>query len=79
MKHRYKMTPEEFARRLAEQRGLCCVCWLKPATDVDHCHTTGKVRGLLCNTCNRGIGYLGDSAATAHSATKYLLQHLELP
>lgn len=59
--------------------GLCAICLLAPAECVDHNHTTDKVRGLLCPRCNMGIGLLGDSAATAHSAAKYLLKHLELP
>ena len=79
LKAKFGLTLEEFNQRIADQGGLCCICYLKPATHVDHCHTTGKVRGILCNNCNRGIGLLGDSAATAHSATKHLLKHLELP
>jgi hypothetical protein len=39
---------------------------------VDHCHITGKVRGILCNGCNRGIGYLGDDVERLENAIKYL-------
>jgi hypothetical protein len=42
---------------------------------VDHCHTTGKVRGLLCNICNRSMGYLGDNTQTLQSMIKYLQTH----
>ena len=79
MKARYGITLEEKQRRFAEQNGLCAICHLRPATDVDHSHTTGKVRGLLCHRCNKGIGLLGDSPDTTDSATQYLRQHLELP
>lgn len=39
---------------------------------VDHCHTTGKVRGLLCNICNRSMGYLGDNISTLQNMIEYL-------
>jgi hypothetical protein len=39
---------------------------------VDHCHTTGKVRGLLCNICNRSMGYLGDNTQILQSMIEYL-------
>ena len=41
---------------------------------VDHCHDTGKIRGLLCNHCNRGIGMLGDKSEIVYNAYKYLLR-----
>ena len=42
---------------------------------VDHCHSTGKVRGLLCNICNRSMGYLGDNTQTLQSMIEYLQEH----
>lgn len=39
---------------------------------IDHDHETGKVRGLLCNNCNRAIGLLGDSVSTLLDAVEYL-------
>lgn len=48
--------------RVAAVRGLC----------VDHCHDTGQVRGLLCRTCNTGIGHLRDDLTLVHSAAEYL-------
>jgi hypothetical protein len=39
---------------------------------IDHCHITGKVRGLLCHKCNKGIGLLGDDPARVAAALNYL-------
>lgn len=61
---------------LSNQDGGCGICEESPnrdkALDVDHNHDTGEVRGLLCNTCNRGLGMLGDDVATLKSAIDYL-------
>ena len=40
--------------------------------NIDHCHDTGVVRGLLCNQCNQGIGYLQDDITLLEEAIKYL-------
>jgi hypothetical protein len=74
----YGITPEQFDVMLLIQGGRCAVC----GTDapggkhdrfmVDHCHSTGAVRGLLCNACNHGIGLLGDSADGVRKALEYL-------
>jgi hypothetical protein len=39
---------------------------------IDHCHTTGKVRGLLCHACNRALGNFGDNIANLEQAIIYL-------
>ncbi len=71
MCHRYKrpflLTPEEYDARLAAQGGVCASCHqpetvlgrksgLPQKLAVDHCHTTGEVRGLLCRRCNLTLG-----------------------
>lgn len=58
------------------QDGKCAICD-KPCTvnsvlSVDHCHETGKIRGLLCNKCNTGIGLLGDNIEGVQAALDYL-------
>lgn len=59
-----------------KQNGLCKIC-SKPETqgrklDADHCHVTGKFRGLLCSTCNLGLGYFRDSIELLKKAVDYL-------
>lgn len=83
LKHRYGITAADYDRMYAEQGGKCAICgsgherqpahW-KDKLAVDHCHDTGKVRGLLCNDCNAGIGHLGNEQV-ALSAARYLRLH----
>lgn len=76
----YKMTPEDYDRLLARQGGACAICGgTSPGGrrgvetfNVDHCHKTGRVRGLLCTPCNRGIGLLGDASDLLRAAAAYL-------
>lgn len=67
----------EFSRLWKEQDGICAVCSdpldLGPnRTHLDHCHETGKLRGLLCFGCNVGLGHFKDNLETLASAIKYL-------
>lgn len=62
---------------LASQDGGCAICGAKPKTrrlNIDHCHATGQVRGLLCPRCNRGLGWFGDRIDRLHAAAVYLRQ-----
>ena len=71
----------DYDAMLAKQGGLCAIC-RKPETStlrgkliplaVDHDHASGRVRGLLCGKCNKGIGLLGDSASGIRAALAYL-------
>lgn len=77
--HTYSITADEFDTLLAKQGGRCAICRTHPRQDsrikrlaLDHDHETGQVRGLLCNRCNRGIGLLGDTAASIDVAIAYL-------
>jgi hypothetical protein len=62
---------------LEEQEHKCAIC-LTSDTDldkllsVDHCHTTGKIRGLLCNNCNLALGNFKDNLNSLENAIKYL-------
>ena len=58
---------------VVEQDNKCLICATEMTPPcVDHCHTTNKVRGLLCKLCNSGIGKLGDTAAAVQRAVAYL-------
>ena len=65
---------------LVSQKHSCAICSKhiseeKRAFHVDHCHTTGKVRGLLCSNCNRALGYFKDSTHNLQQAITYLQRH----
>lgn len=77
LKTEYGITLEFYNALLAKQGNKCAICSktqveLKRKLAVDHCHETGKIRGLLCDTCNRGIGYLKDSISVLETAIAYL-------
>jgi len=79
LKVSYGITPEDYARMFKAQRGRCAICRSKDSGQrskrhlcVDHDHKTGKVRGLLCHRCNRGLGLLNDSLNCLGKATEYL-------
>lgn len=77
--YRYGITAADVERMLKEQRGRCAICRRLPSgkgrnaiLHIDHCHRSGKVRGLLCFNCNTGLGNLGDSKRLLVRAIKYL-------
>lgn len=75
LKRHFGVTLEEYAEMNLRQNGVCAICHQKDkhrSLAVDHCHTTGKVRGLLCSPCNKAIGALGDSVERLQSAIRYL-------
>lgn len=72
IKYRYGITSEDVRLRVVEQGGLCKVCAAAPATDVDHNHVTGMVRGVLCGDCNRAIGLLRDDPDRMRRAASYV-------
>lgn len=68
---------EEIIKRLRKQRHKCPICRRrirneKQSFKVDHDHTTGKIRGLLCRECNLGLGMFKDNIQRLERAKKYL-------
>ena len=72
LKRSYGLTEAERDAMIGSQRGLCVICLKAPAAHVDHCHKTGKVRGVLCFNCNSAIGKLGDDPDAVRRAAAYL-------
>lgn len=78
LRDKYGITEEDYDKMFLEQQGKCAICESTEQTGkwqrfgVDHCHKTGKVRALLCNECNRGIGLLKDNADLLRKAANYL-------
>ena len=73
-KRLYGITPEDFETLKVAQNNCCAICekFFIQSPEVDHCHITGKVRGLLCGPCNSGIGMLKDSLLIVLRAALYL-------
>jgi hypothetical protein len=69
---KYGLSPERFADILTDQGGVCPICGAKDPGDTDHCHETGRVRGILCGKCNRGLGHFCDQPALLRAAIEYL-------
>lgn len=76
------MTPDDYQAMLDAQGGKCKICGTsdggtvangKPGRfRIDHCHATGRVRGLLCHSCNAGLGHFKDRIETLEAAIAYL-------
>lgn len=71
---KYDLTEESYNELHLEHNGKCKIC-KKEIEDlvIDHCHQTGKVRGLLCNPCNKGLGFFEDNIESLRSAIEYLV------
>jgi Autographiviridae endonuclease VII len=79
IKRKYNVSKEQYQEMLDKQGNRCQICRKLHNVDIkrgrlyiDHNHTTGKVRGLLCNNCNSGIGNLQDDPDIVQSALEYL-------
>lgn len=75
LRKKFGLSLEDYDAMMTKQDNRCAICgsyqtYKKLA--VDHDHKTGKVRGLLCNDCNIGIGYLKDNEQTLENAIEYL-------
>ncbi len=76
LQQKYGITIDTYNTLLHAQGGTCAICNAPPngrRLSVDHNHTTGIVRGLLCSKCNTGLGNFGDSRFRLQRAIKYLM------
>ena len=75
---KYGITAEELRRAFDDQNGACAICDVPVTLDfgrqthIDHCHETGKFRGILCVTCNTGLGKFKESPEVLDRASRYL-------
>ncbi|KOX27792.1 endonuclease VII domain-containing protein [Streptomyces ardesiacus] len=72
LKRNYGLTEAERDQLIADQAGVCCICLAAPAAHVDHCHETGRVRGVLCFSCNAALGQFKDRPDAIRRAAAYV-------
>lgn len=77
LKYRYKITLEDYNKMLIAHNNSCAICGtheseMRKGICIDHDHVTGKIRGLLCEPCNQGIGMFKDNIVSMASAINYL-------
>lgn len=78
---KYRLTVAQFDALLAQQGGACAICRRREPGGrwnqfvVDHDHDTGAIRGLLCDPCNRGLGFFQESSSLLSRAAAYLEAH----
>lgn len=81
LKRMYGLTLEDYDQMFEQQNGVCAVCGGLATGGkrlvVDHCHITGKIRGLLCGNCNIGIGNMQDNVDILAQAIIYLNKYIE--
>ncbi len=89
----YGLTTEAYEKMLTNQNGLCACCSQSearrvgrkkrsenvPMLNVDHCHTTGRIRGLLCSACNQALGLLGEDPHRIKALLHYVEERVLKP
>lgn len=69
IKSAYGMSREEYEALMK----VCCICGKRDGLHIDHSHQSGRVRGLLCDGCNKGLGFFADNPTLLFRAAEYLL------
>lgn len=76
LKKKYGLERDDYYKLLEKQDGKCAICFGQPKgksrLSVDHCHKTGKIRGLLCSNCNSALGLFKDDINLVENAKIYL-------
>lgn len=72
VKRKYGLAPAELGALIAAQQGVCCIRPIAPAEHVDHCHGTGRVRGVRCFSCNAALGQFKDRPDAIRRAAAYV-------
>lgn len=76
LSRKYGMPYEEYLART--KGGACAICGVKEKLVMDHCHTTGRVRDVLCSHCNTGIGHFLENPDLLRSAISYVEKHRQI-
>lgn len=85
-KQKYGITAVQYQKKIKSQHNRCAICNKKEKQihfetkkiqllSIDHDHKTNKIRGLLCDRCNRGLGFFSDSSVLLLKASRYLRRH----
>jgi Recombination endonuclease VII len=78
LKSTYGITLDEYDQMLKTQGGGCFICYAPPgrrALNIDHCHSSGKVRALLCDHCNMALGQVRENMDTLKAMIAYIEEH----
>lgn len=81
LKKKHRITAEQYASMLQEQNAVCAICKqperskLTQRLAVDHCHVHGHIRGLLCMSCNNGLGRFRDNPDVLEAAAAYIRKY----
>ncbi len=69
-KSAYGITLDEYEQLMHE--GKCAICGNTERLRIDHCHVSERVRGVLCDSCNKGLGFFRDDPARLRAAIRYI-------
>jgi hypothetical protein len=73
-KYNYGLTNDQYLAMLEKQKGQCAICKEVLPLCIDHDHTTGKIRGLLCDKHNKGLGFFNEDPEILQEAVSYLIK-----
>ena len=74
MRRKFKLTEQQYAELMKNENCQICDKVLDKKC-IDHCHSSNKVRGILCNNCNTALGLVGDNVSVLEEMIKYLQKH----
>ena len=80
LKKKYGLSVEQYTEMRVQQGDRCAICYTQPKRlVVDHNHTTGKVRALLCDNCNFALGHLQEDPARIEALKQYVFRFKDTP
>lgn len=81
LRSEYNISPEEYNQLLVKQDFKCALCGrhaseFQRGLAIDHCHETGRIRGMLCMPCNTSLGQLGDTPEAISKVLSYITKNM---